>query len=98
MKKSLTKKFISWLAGFYPNSFFYGSETHTKFNGILTREKSTSDGEKMSPLSQAALMMAIACSERMNVGDLMEAKFNSTTYKGEGKGSFKVIVERLKDD
>lgn len=93
--RSPLKRLVSWAAGLYPNTFFYGAELHTKYNGMLEREKSTGDGEKMGPLAQAALMMSIAAGERMKPGDVLEASFGSTQYSGEERGSFKVTVERI---
>ena len=93
--RSLLKRTISRAAGWYPNTFFYGAEMQTKFNGMLRKERSTRDGQKMTPLAQAALMMSIAVSEGMSEGDTLSATFHGATYRSEDRGTFKVTVERL---
>jgi hypothetical protein len=88
---------ISRLANLTPGVVYYADGWPTKINEMSTRIEAQKGG-KGTPLSTAAVSMACAAHEYIQVGDTATINLSGVTYRGRDVGHFIVTVKRVESD
>jgi len=87
------KRFIGWLANFYPKHFFYAADFGDEFDMKVTGEMT---GAHETFGTTALLATAIVAGRNMKeVGDELSAEFTCVTDAGKDIGDYRVVIEKI---
>lgn len=88
------KRFIGWLAEFYPHHFFYANSFGKEWDFSLASGEADTPHETMA--TTALLGVAVAAGQHVTeVGGSVTATFTNVTNKGKQIGSYRVTVEKI---
>lgn len=90
----ILRKIISKLANLTPGVVYYPTGWPAKINDVL-RVVGASRDSAQTPMTTAAVSMACAMHEHMNVGDAAEIQLTGVTRGDDDVGSFIINVKRI---
>lgn len=88
------KWFVSWAAGFYPNTVFYGKTWKAEIAGAMTEHIG---GDRREWMAHAAQVITGAVGDMLQPGQSAKVEISGLVFRDRKLGSYTVTITKNKN-